>query len=288
MQRRSRAKHRQLPARRRQVGRDLRVAVAGLGAIGRVVAERLDRGIAGLRLVAVSARNVERARGIVAGFARPVRVLPLARLAGVAEVVVECLPAGAFLELAATVVDAGGILVAASVGQLLANPALIERAARTGARIVVPTGALIGLDAVRAAAEGSIASVRMITRKPPRGLEGAPHLVAQGITLAGLAGPLKVFEGSARDAVRGFPANVNVAAALSLAGIGADRTTIEVWADPAVERNTHSITVDADSARFTMTIENMPSADNPRTGAITGLSVIAVLRRLRSPLQIGT
>ncbi|HEY9567078.1 MAG TPA: aspartate dehydrogenase, partial [Thalassobaculum sp.] len=165
---------------------------------------------------------------------------------------------------------------------------LVERARQTGARIVVPTGALIGLDAVRAAAEGNIREVRLVTRKPPGGLVGAPYLVENGIEVEGLAEAKRVFEGSARDGAAGFPANVNVAAALSLAGIGPDATRLEIWADPAVTRNMHTITVDADSARFTMTIENIPSDENPRTGKITALSVIAALRRLTAPLIAGT
>ncbi len=96
-----------------------------------------------------------------------------------------------------------------------------------------------------------------------------------------------MFEGSARDGARGFPANVNVAAALALAGIGPDRTRLEIWADPTVTRNTHTIEVEADSARFRMTIENIPS-ENPRTGRITALSVIACLDGLVAPLRIGT
>jgi aspartate dehydrogenase len=96
-----------------------------------------------------------------------------------------------------------------------------------------------------------------------------------------------VFAGSAREGARGFPANVNVAAALSLAGIGPDRTQLEIWADPTVTRNTHTITVDADSVRFSMTIENVPSA-NPRTGKLVALSVVAALRGLVSELKIGS
>jgi aspartate dehydrogenase len=174
-----------------------------------------------------------------------------------------------------------------SVGQLLENWDFVERARHTGARILVPTGALIGLDAVRAAAEGTIHSVTMITRKPPQGLEGAPLLRERGITLVGLTEPLKVFDGSAREGARGFPANVNVAAALSLAGIGPDRTRLEVWADPGIDRNTHRIEVDADTARFSMTIENIPS-ENPRTGRIVALSAVAALRGLVSDLKVGT
>ena len=105
--------------------------------------------------------------------------------------------------------------------------------------------------------------------------------------MAGLTTPLKVFDGSARDGARGFPTNVNVAAALSLAGIGPDRTQLEIWADPTVTRNTHSITVDADSVRFTMTIENVPS-ENPRTGKVVALSTIAALRGLVSELKVGS
>jgi aspartate dehydrogenase len=152
---------------------------------------------------------------------------------------------------------------------------------------VVPTGALIGLDAVTAAAVGEIHSVRMVTRKPVRGLAGAPYIVENNIAIEGITEPLKIFDGSAREAAKGFPANVNVAAALSLAGIGPDRTTIEIWADPALTRNVHRIEVDSDSARFSMGIENIPS-ENPKTGRITALSVIACLRKLRASLRVGT
>ena len=151
----------------------------------------------------------------------------------------------------------------------------------------MPTGALLGLDAVTAAAEGRIHSVRMITRKPPRGLAGAPYLVASGISVDGLNTAKRVFAGTAREGAAGFPENVNVAAALSLAGIGPDRTLLEIWADPAVERNCHTIEVDSDSSRFTLSIENVPS-ENPRTGRITALSVLAVLRKIQAPLRVGT
>ena len=128
----------------------------------------------------------------------------------------------------------------------------------------------------------------MITRKPPRGLLGAPYLDEHGIDIAGLAEPKLVFSGTARAAARGFPANVNVAAALALAGIGPDRTSVEIWADPGVTRNIHRIEVEAEAARFSMQIENVPSEENPRTGRLTALSVIAALKKLVSPLAVGT
>ncbi len=266
----------------------LAVAIGGFGAIGAAIARRLDAGIAGLRLAAVSARDRDKAKTRMAGFQLPVPVVALGELAALADVVVECAPAAVFLEVVVPALEAGRTVMPLSVGALLAHPELVERARATGARILVPTGALIGLDAVRAAAEGRIASVRMVTRKPPKGLEGAPYLVERGISLAGLNGPLKLFEGSAREGARGFPANVNVAAALSLAGIGPDATTLEIWADPGLTRNTHSIEVVADSARFSMSIENVPSDENPRTGRITALSAIAALRGLTATLKVGT
>jgi aspartate dehydrogenase len=141
---------------------------------------------------------------------------------------------------------------------------------------------------VRAASEGDLRSVRMVTRKPPNGLKGAPHLAKNDINVDDLKEPLLVFEGTARDAAAGFPANVNVAAALSLAGLGADKTMIEIWADPTVTRNTHNIKVDSDATRFDMTIEGVPSLENPATGMLTPLSVIATLRGLVSPMRVGT
>ena len=96
-----------------------------------------------------------------------------------------------------------------------------------------------------------------------------------------------MFSGSAREAARGFPANLNVAVALALAGIGPDRTEVEVWADPTVTRNTHTIVVRSDVADLTMTIENVPS-ENPRTGRITALSVIRLLRKRGARLRVGS
>ena len=270
------------------MGTPLTVAVGGLGAIGLPVASTLDAGIHGLELVAVSARDRDKAARNMADFAKPVPVRGLAELADHADIVVECAPAAVFAEVAEAAVEAGRTLVTVSCGALLERMDLVERARATGARILIPTGALLGLDAVRAAAEGKVHSVRMVTRKPPGSLAGAPYLVEHGIALDDLAEARKVFDGTAREGARGFPANVNVAAALSLAGIGPDETRLEIWADPAQTRNSHRIVVEAEAARFEMSIESVPSEENPRTGKLTPLSVIATLRGLTAPLKVGT
>ena len=265
------------------------VGVGGLGTVGFEVAQRIDRGeVEGLFLAAVSARDHDRARRRMAGFRTAVEVVAACELGERADIVVESAPAAVFREIAEPAVRAGKVLVSISAGALLDHADLVDVARETGAQIVVPSGAVMGLDAVRGAAESGIESVTMITRKPPGGLAGAPYLVDHGIDLHGLDAPLKVFEGSAREAARGFPANVNVAAALGLAGIGPERTRLEIWADPGVSRNTHEIRLEAETVRFQLRIESVPSPGNPRTGRSVAPSVVAALRRFVTPLVVGT
>lgn len=270
------------------MAQELTVGIAGLGAIGLHLARALDQGVDGLKLVAVSARNQEKAAANIAGFQAKPAIVGLAELAEHADIVVEAAPAAVFEEVATAAIMRGRIFVPSSVGALLPRMHLVERAKQNGARIVVPTGALLGLDAVRAAAEGHVSSVTIETRKPPAGLAGAPYLEINKIDLTAVNEPTRIFQGNAFDAAQGFPANVNVAAALALAGIGPERTMVEIWADPTVTRNTHTIRVEADEVRLTMTIENVPSEENPRTGKVTPLSILACLRGLTSTLKVGS
>jgi aspartate dehydrogenase len=265
-----------------------RVAIAGLGAIGRAVARRLaDGSMPGLTLACAAAGDRAKAQAWLDAQKITCPLVELEAFPGLADLAVECAPAALIEQICRPMLEAGKTVMVLSAGALLPRPELIALAKARGGQIIVPTGALLGLDAVTAAAEGSIRAVRMITRKPPDGLAGAPYLVAHGISVDDLKDPKRVFTGTAREAAAGFPANVNVAAALSLAGIGPERTTIDIWADPTVSRNCHTIEVEADSARFTLSIENVPS-ENPKTGRITALSVLAALRKLHAPLRIGT
>lgn len=265
------------------------VGIAGLGTIGQALARALDAGeLPGLALGAVSARDGGKAGHWMAEhLARPAACVDVETLAERCEWVVEAAPAGVLRAIAEPALRRGRRLVVMSAGALLDAPDLIDLARESGGRIIVPSGGLLGLDAVAAAREGTLHSVTLITRKPVAGLIGAPLLVEQGIDIRGLEQPLCLFRGSARAARRAFPANVNVAVALSLAGLGVDRTQVEVWADPTVTRNTHSIRVEADSASFSMTIENVPS-ENPRTSRLSALSLIACLRKDGATLRVGT
>jgi aspartate dehydrogenase len=264
-----------------------RIAIAGLGAIGKAVARRLTDGLPGLTLAAIATGNAAKARDWLTAQKIDCPVVGLEEFPNHADLAIECAPASLLERICKPMLEAGKQVMVLSCGALLPRPDLIELAKAHGGRILVPTGALLGLDAVAAAAEGIIHSVKMTTRKPPAGLIGAPHLVKNNISVEGLNTAKLVFSGTAREAAAGFPANVNVAAALALAGVGPDRTTIDIWADPAVTRNCHTIEVDSDSARFTLAIENIPS-ENPKTGKNVALSVIAALRKMHSPLAVGT
>jgi aspartate dehydrogenase len=268
------------------------VAIAGLGPIGTKVMQALDNdinglGINGLSLSAVAVGDPTRARPELERLSRKPQIVPIEALEQFADIVIECAPASLLRSIVQPFVARGKTAIVLSAGAILDHWDLVEEAKNSGGQIVVPTGALIGLDAVTAAAEGVIHSVRMVTRKPVNGLLGAPYVVENGIDLESLREARKIFEGTARQAAKGFPANLNVAAALSLAGIGPDRTMLEIWADPDLTRNTHRIEVEADSASFAMSIANVPS-ENPKTGRITALSVIACLRKMHAPLRIGT
>lgn len=269
--------------------RDITLGIAGLGAIGLKVARAVDTGdVPGVRLVAVSARDLAGARAKVSEFASIPDVMTANELVAHADVIVDCAPASAFADVAGPAIAQGRTFMPLSVGALLGHMDLVEQAKHTGAKIVVPTGALIGLDTVRAMAVGEIYKVTLQTRKPPGGLAGAPHLVEHNIDVHSFTEAQYVFQGTAREAAIGFPANVNVAAALALAGVGPYKTMVEVWADPEIKRNRQTVTIESDSGDATMTINNIPSDENPKTGRITANSVIATLQRLTAPLVSGT
>jgi aspartate dehydrogenase len=263
------------------------VAVVGLGAIGRRVCQALDAGIDGLALAAVTARDRARAEQFLKSLVAPPPCLDLAGCVAAAHLVVEASTQAHLAEIAPMALSAGRDLVVLSCGALLGRDDWVALARSRGCRIFVPSAAIAGLDGVKGACIGAVSAVTMETRKPPRGLEGAPWIVDQKIDLAAITGETLVFEGPARDACRGFPANVNVVAALSLAGIGPERTRIRIFAVPGLATNQHRIRIEGEFGRLTIEVENVPS-ENPRTGRLSYLSTIALLRDLGATLRVGT
>ena len=266
-----------------------RVGLAGFGAVGQQVALAVDGGKLEVTLAAITSGDLEKARTRAAALLQdPPPVVSLVEAVELSDLIVEAAPASAFPEIARTTLEYGKSLLVLSVGALLGREEELSELARVrGATIHVASGAIGGLDAITSASAGRVDSVVMTSRKPPRGLAGAPYLTEHGIDVLALKEPQVVFEGSAREACRGFPANVNVSAAVSLAGIGADRTRSRIIADPTIERNIHDVEIIGEFGRFTVHIENVPT-DNPRSGVLTGLSVVATIRKLASPLQVGT
>jgi aspartate dehydrogenase len=268
--------------------KSLSIAIAGLGAIGGGMVAEIARSEPDIRITAVSAHNADKARAFLLTHHMNPPILPLNDLPQATDIVIECLPAALFDTIADATLSAGKGLMVLSVGQLARRQDLIPAFRARNQRLIVPTGAILGLDVVRALSRGDVTTSRIITRKSPASLVGAPHLVANGIDPMATTAPTCVFSGTARDAIKGFPANVNVAVALSLAGIGVDRTHCEIWVDPVETANVHTIEIETPGTSVSMTIRGKPDTKNPRTSQITALSAVDALRRLVDPVWIGS
>ena len=263
------------------------IGIVGCGTIGRALLKAVEAGKLSVRVAGVTSRTEGRAREFLSTFKSPPPYLSLPQLIAASDLVVEAAGGDAVSSLADEVFRASKDLMVISVGALLDHPEIIQRSRETGCRLYLPSGAIAGLDGIKSACVGEITHVTMTTRKPPAGLEGAPYLMQHGISLAGLKEEKEIFSGSAREACKGFPANVNVSAAVSLAGIGPDRTRIRILAVPGLKHNWHDIEVDGEFGRLHVHIENVPT-ENPRTGKLTTLSIIRSIQDVVDTVQIGT
>jgi aspartate dehydrogenase len=263
------------------------IGIVGLGAIGRAILKAVEAGKLSVRVAGVTSRNEDTAREFLTTLKNPPPYLDPAKLITASDLVIEAAGGKIVSELAEKVFASGKDLMVISVGALLDHPDIIERARRRGRRLYIPSGAIAGLDGIKGASVGAIDHVTITTRKPPAGLEGAPHLVQHGISLAGLSEEREVFSGTAREGCRGFPANVNVTAAVSLAGIGPDRTRLRIVAVPGLQRNCHDVEVEGEFGRLHIHVENVPS-ENPRTGKLTALSIIRTIQDAADSVRVGT
>lgn len=262
------------------------VGIVGCGAIGRALLNAADSGRLSVRIAGITSRTEKSAREFLSTLNSPPPYLPLQDLIAASDLVVEAAGGSVVPGLAMEVFAAGKDLMVISIGALLDHPEIMESSRRTGCRLYMPSGAIAGLDGIKSACVGQITHVTMTTRKPPNGLEGAPHMIQNGISLAGLSEEKEVFSGTARAACKGFPANVNVSAAVSLAGIGPDRTRIRILAVPGLQRNCHDIEVEGEFGRLHIHIENVPS-ENPKTGKLTALSIVRAVQDVVDPVRIG-
>ena len=266
----------------------LQVGIVGLGTIGRAIAQALDTSDMAARLRAVHSRDTAKVRQFVTTLRHQPDVVPLDELIATCNLVIEAATQTALAQIAPPTLAAGKDLMVLSVGGILDHPEWADLAARHGCRIYIPSGAIVGLDGVKGASIGRIDSVTMTSRKPPQGLAGAPYVEEQGIDVFALTAETVIFEGTAREACKGFPANVNVSAALSLAGIGPDQTRIRIMVAPGSTHNIHDVEIVGEFGRLTTRIENVPSDTNPRTGKLSYLSAIAMLKEITSAVRCGT
>jgi len=262
------------------------IGIVGCGAIGKALVRAVEEGKLAVRVAGVTSRSEKSARDFLAQFKSPPAYLPLDQLIGASDLIIEAAGGHVVAELAFKTFAAGKDLMVISVGALLEHPEVMAESRRSGCRLYVPSGAIAGLDGIKSACVGAIAQVTHTTRKPPVGLEGAPYLLERGISLVGLQAETEVFSGSAREACRGFPANVNVTGAVSLAGIGPDKTRVRILAVPGLSRNCHDIDIEGEFGKLHVHIENNPS-ENPKTGKLTALSIIRAVRDAVDTVRIG-
>lgn len=195
------------------------------------------------------------------------------------DVIIECANKDVVKEAVPRALKQGKRTIILTIGALADDAlraSLTELARINGGKIHLPSGAVMGIDGVRAAKEAGLKSVTLVTTKPPEGLD---HAVDQWSLL---------FNGPARDAVQQFPKNVNVAATLAMAGLGFDNTWVQVAVDPLATRNSHKVIFEGEFGRARVEVENMPSPTNPRTSHLAALSTIALLRRIVSPIEVGS
>ncbi len=254
------------------------VGIAGIGAIGRTVAEALVTGIPGYKLTAIS--------DIIPRPEFNVPQVTLDQLADHCDLVIECLPPSIVPVLAAPVLKAGKDLIIISSCALLLHREILEWHKKSTSRIIVPSGALVGLDGINALKEMGILSAKIISTKPPLGFSTAPYVEKNNIDLSIIKNPTRLFAGNALEAAEGFPANVNVAATLSLAGIGPKATQVEIWADPQTQFNSHEIVVESAYSKINARVQNKPDPANPKTSVLAARSIIAVMRGFTEPLAV--
>jgi aspartate dehydrogenase len=271
----------------------MRVGVIGCGAIGSVIVKAIIADeIKGVHIAAVAeAFPSDELQALVASEGFPVVKEPEMILGFSPDLIIEAAGQSIVREYARLFLEAKKNFMIMSIGALVDYHflnELIDLARINGTKIFIPSGAIGGLDAIKSANVGKLTEVAIKNIKPPEALEGAPYIVRKEIDLKSITAPTKIYEGFADEAAREFPKNLNVTVALSLAGIGPQKTKVIVIVDPSEKSNIHEITAKGDFGEANFRVSGLPSPDNPKTSYLAGLSAIATLRNIVNPLQVGT
>ena len=266
----------------------MKVGLIGCGTIGTEIAHSIDKEIPQMNLIAICDKEKEKAERLRKSLREKPPLTTLEELLNLVDLAIEAASPEIVGELVKGVIERGKNIMIMSVGGMVEHLDLFKKAEKQGSRIYFPSGAIAGLDGIKSAREASIDSVILITSKPPSGLKGAPYIERKGINLEEIKERTVIFKGSCREAVKEFPKNINVAAAISFAGIGIDKTQVRVVVDPSLKRNIHYIVVEGKFGKLETRTENLPFPSNPRTSYLAALSAVATLKRITSSWQIGT
>jgi len=265
----------------------LKVGLVGCGVIGSELARAIDgKKVAGLELVAICDKDKVKKNKLTRSLKKMPVTTSIEGVVEKADLIIEAASSDIAGKLVQKALSKGKDIMVMSVGGMIDYLHLFAEARKKKCKIYFPSGAIAGLDGIRAAKEAYLDSVTLETSKPPQGLEGAPYLLEKNIDLRGIKEKVVVFEGNCQEAVKAFPKNINVAAALSFAGIGMEKTKVRIIADPSLKRNVHHIIVKGDFGKLEISAENVPSPSNPRTSYLAILSAIATLRGIVNGVKI--
>jgi aspartate dehydrogenase len=270
--------------------RKTRFVISGFGNVGRQIARHVVDDPSGrLEIAAVAARDRNKARAAAADLGLDLPVIAAAEAPDHAPVIVEAGTYESFRDIVEPGLRAGAHVIAVSVGALAVNLDLIDLAAEMGGTLQIANGTLPGLDILRSAREAGIEEVQLVSSILPRSLVQEAYIRDQGIDLARAeTAAMPIFKGTAREAAAHFPRHFNVAVSLSLAGVGLDRTLVDISADGRLPGARHTIHVKSPAVTLEMTSHNLPSPENNRTSRIVAPSVLAALRALSAPLRVGS
>jgi len=267
------------------------IGIVGCGTIGSFIAKAIDKELKPFaKIAALCDIDNEHAMNLRDLLSKKPPIVPLNKLIDKSDLVVEAASGEFSFHLAKKALLKKKDVMVMSIGGLLGkSKSLFELAGKVKARIILPSGAICGLDGIKSAATGLIRKITLTTRKPPKGLRGAPYIVVNRIDLDAITGERVLFEGTAKAAVQAFPKNINVAALLSIAGIGAKKTIVKIVTSPEYKANTHEVEVEGDFGKLLTRTENVPSPQNPKTSFLASLSAVATLKQyLDDSVKIGT
>ncbi|MDG6243326.1 MAG: aspartate dehydrogenase [Methanolobus sp.] len=269
-----------------------KIGLVGCGTIGTTICKAIDDGTVEAQLFAIYDRNTEDVERLLSTLRKEKPLLmETSEMIQNIDLLIECASQEAVPEVIPLALKAHCDVMIMSVGAFADNGLFTdirELAKDNNCKVYLPSGAIVGLDGLKSASVEDIYSVTLTTKKPPQGLEGAPYITMNDIDLESIEEETLLFEGAAIEAVRAFPANVNVAATISIAGIGFEKTRVRIVADPKLTRNIHEICVEGAFGKFTTRAENLPSPTNPKSSYLASLSAIATLKRITDPFQTGT